>query len=772
MRLRSLALCAASSLAIVAQGQALAHAYAHAHAPTSALAQASSDAVAALEAARADAKREFSTAPAALTAYQRIERLREPLLASGDPRAAIWYADATEDAIVIGLPADQSGIDALVGLRSAAARERTVALLRQALAWVQRADECVRDELALNTVSPQVAERLATIEQGRRIPLLRAASAILAARAGALPVDDVQPVVTAALTRLESLKPVLEGPALALANLAIGVGAAQVGRTAEAQAALAAIAADSKADAGARIIAMVLLAETSSNAVADRRRTLASLTTRFGGELDDRGRLLLGDADFRLATEANVPATSPTPPWQGWLDAIAATPAARRSAVRAAVLDRIATNIPDASDPVATLARALHDARVPETRERAATAMAEALASGKLSKDLRALAEFELARNELLLGRALDGATRMLRFAQEYPADPASRHAIDVAVLAARALGDPALLTTVLVTAVERFPDHADHGAWRIEAAALALSPDADLLKEREPPARRYARAIEALDRAHSARSLDPAIMADLAIAAAQAANEMGLSADALAVLDRVATMLGSNATSGGVGIATPLPPDLRTRLLEERILALALAARSIDADPWVRSEQEASAESAANACVRVVHRQVPMGLAAGLIEPLSAESKGRVVRLADAGLRLASPSPDRDDVLVCAFLLGDRPDAALPIARRVVVARGERVDSLLALAEALMASGDQASLAEAMQIYTRLSHSCTEGSPAWWISELRRLQVLDRVNRNVDVIGPRIARLQSAHPELGGPALQASFLALAARHR
>jgi hypothetical protein len=50
-------------------------------------------------------------------------------------------------------------------------------------------------------------------------------------------------------------------------------------------------------------------------------------------------------------------------------------------------------------------------------------------------------------------------------------------------------------------------------------------------------------------------------------------------------------------------------------------------------------------------------------------------------------------------------------------------------------------------------------------------LAELRRLQTLDRVNKNVEIIAPRVARLRAAHPDLGGPALQAQFLALAARH-
>lgn len=734
-------------------------------------AQASAEAVAAVETARAEAQREFATADAAISAYQRLTRLRAPLLESGDPRTPIWLADAAEDALLLGLAADDSGITALAGIRTPAARERAGALLREAIATLQRADESARRELTDGALGAALAERLDAVERMQRIPLLRSVAAVMAARVGTLPADDVQPVVEAAVARLQALRPALRGHANALAGLGIGLGCAQLGRTAEAQQALAPIAADSKADRGARIVAMALLAETSSGAASERRRALALLCGRYAAELDDRSRLLLGDADFRFASEAGVQGTANTPPWQGWMDALAATPAQRQAVFRGAVLARIAANAADSVGAVPELARALRDVRAAETREAAAASLAKALASPALPKELRTLAEFELGRAELLLGRARDGAARMLRFAQEHPADPASRNAIEAAVLAARGLGDAPLLATVLATGVQRFPDHPDHAAWRVEAAALELSPDAGTAAERDPPARRLARALEAMDRAEHARRVDPALLGDLAIAAAQAANESGQHTAALAALDRLMAISGEG--SAGTPPIALLPTDLRARILEERMAALAGAARSIEADPWIRAEQAQNAESAADACARVLRRGAPLGLAPGLLDPPSAEARTCLSRLADATLRLASPAPDRDDVVACALLLAGRHDAALPVARRALAARGERVDTLLALAECQFAvGGDQAALGEAMQHFTRLSQTCAEGSPAWWIAELRRLQILERVRRNLDVIGPRIARLEAAHPELGSPSLRAEFLALAARNQ
>jgi hypothetical protein len=50
----------------------------------------------AVELAREDARRSFTSTTAAASAWARLERLRAPLLESDDPRAAAWRADAAE----------------------------------------------------------------------------------------------------------------------------------------------------------------------------------------------------------------------------------------------------------------------------------------------------------------------------------------------------------------------------------------------------------------------------------------------------------------------------------------------------------------------------------------------------------------------------------------------------------------------------------------------------------------------------------------------------
>jgi hypothetical protein len=141
-----------------------------------------------------------------------------------------------------------------------------------------------------------------------------------------------------------------------------------------------------------------------------------------------------------------------------------------------------------------------------------------------------------------------------------------------------------------------------------------------------------------------------------------------------------------------------------------------------------------------------------------------------RVARLAEATLRMAPPSPDRDEVLSRALVVAGLPGDALPCARRAIAARGDRADLLLSLAEALWATGGEERLAEAFEAYDRVGRTVPEGSPAWWLCQARRLQVLDKVGRSRESIAPRVARLQALDPGLGGERFSAILLDLAAR--
>jgi hypothetical protein len=376
----------------------------------------------------------------------------------------------------------------------------------------------------------------------------------------------------------------------------------------------------------------------------------------------------------------------------------------------------------------------------------------------------------ELGRAELLLGHPADGAAALLGFAESHPAEPVSRHAIDAAVAAARGTGDAALLGRVLSTAVARFPDHPDHAAWRVEQAALMLSPDAPAAA-RDTPARRAAQALDGLDRADRAAVTDPAMRADLAIAAADALNDELRGDAAIEALDRVPAPATRAAAGAPATAPGSLPEAARQRILEERIRALVLATRSIDADPSVAAAAATDPNGTADAAARVLRRMSAADLGALAAAPVDEQQAARIGRLASAVAKLAPPTPERDEVLSRALVVAHMHGPALESARRAVAARGERADLLLALAEALWGIGGEPNLAEAYDLYERVARTVPAESPSWWLCQVRRLQVLDRAGRSVDAIGPKVARLRAMDPALGGPAFAALLLEVAARH-
>lgn len=722
---------------------------------------------AATEVARTEARRPFTTAAAATAAWTRLERVRAPLLESDDPRCAAWLADAAEDAITLGLAIDGCGVATIVGIPTPEQRERCTALLRDALTWTRAAERSARAAISAGTATPELATRLDSVELAQRIPLIRACAAVLAGWSGALPETDAPAIIESAASRLAAMRGALSGNARTLADACCGLGLARIGRHAEADAVLAPLAANQAAEPVFRILAITALAENAAANASGRRRALDALRARYSASLDDDSRLLLGDLDFRLARAAAADATStatpgapgPVPAWRGWLDAVATTPPARRTAVRAAALARIAQHAGSMDDPVVRVARALAASSSSEGRAAGTALLRGALADPALEAGVRTLAMLELGRAELLLGHPSEGATALLEFAQAYPSEPVSRHAIDAAVAAARGTGDSLLFARVLATAVARFPDHPDHAAWRVEQSALVLSSDT-AMESRESPARRAALALDGLDRADRSGVTDPALRADLAIAAADALNDEVRADAALEALDRARPLPG-----------TVLPEAVRQRMLEERIRALVLATRSIEMDRTVADATAADANGTADAAARVLRRMSAADLGSVAAAAVDEQQIARIARLADATLHLATPTPERDEVLARAFIVARMHDSAQAAARRAIAARGERADLTLALAESLWGIGGDAALAEAFTLYEQVSRAVPEQSPAWWLCQTRRLQILDRVNRSTEAIAPKVARLKAIDPALGGPAFAASMLEVAARH-
>jgi hypothetical protein len=143
--------------------------------------------------------------------------------------------------------------------------------------------------------------------------------------------------------------------------------------------------------------------------------------------------------------------------------------------------------------------------------------------------------------------------------------------------------------------------------------------------------------------------------------------------------------------------------------------------------------------------------------------------------RLRDWPPRAALERADRlrlDGALAAAFRLAGRCEAALPMSAELLRLAPDRIEFIFGRAECLF-GGDAAQLAEAMGLYKRIAAAGPAGGGAlYWESQLRMLQILDRVGRNTRQIAPRIDWLRQLDPALGGERLQRQFEALAAKHR
>ncbi|TVQ53825.1 MAG: hypothetical protein EA377_07145 [Phycisphaerales bacterium] len=93
----------------------------------------------------------------------------------------------------------------------------------------------------------------------------------------------------------------------------------------------------------------------------------------------------------------------------------------------------------------------------------------------------------------------------------------------------------------------------------------------------------------------------------------------------------------------------------------------------------------------------------------------------------------------------------------------------------LIGLAECLYHTADSddvETLGEAMQLYRRLTASGrTVGEQIYWLAQLRSLQILDRIQRNTQQIGPQIERLRMEDEDLGGPRFRPHFDELERKH-
>jgi hypothetical protein len=122
---------------------------------------------------------------------------------------------------------------------------------------------------------------------------------------------------------------------------------------------------------------------------------------------------------------------------------------------------------------------------------------------------------------------------------------------------------------------------------------------------------------------------------------------------------------------------------------------------------------------------------------------------------------------------MAAAFELSGNYQEALEEYTRLLTTHPDLLALLVGKAECLYQLSGTERLAESMSLFKRIGAAERDGtSDTYWLSQLRMLQILDKVDRNTDQIMPRIEQLEQRDPNLGGPQWQPGFNELRRKYR
>lgn len=508
--------------------------------------------------------------------------------------------------------------------------------------------------------------------------------------------------------------------------------------------------------------------------------------------------------------------------------------AAQRQSVRSLVLDRLANAItPDMPleqlPPLARIARAQHLSRQASARAQSIDIVESVLADASLIPAERAEALHTLAMALYEDGQQLPAAQRFLELATDHPDDSRADRAIETAAAIAAdwyqhdTLDGEArdTLRQALSLLLERYPNLPSIDQWRYMAGRLALddgkfddaaalfaqiAPDAehwldshfmravvvkaraDATSDSDERRRSYASLLEVVDRTHSIleSGLESAGQASRAAAIREYIAWLRVfRAHAMLTLDQPLQAIEAVA---GIETNASLDSAVLAEALEARIQAFEALDRPDDVAREIERFTQAVPDKAANA-VRPAMARMQLKVQA-LIDSGAAD---QALELAHRTLLPAAqilsrwltdrPLSSNDPLLLAwqvadAFRLSGQYSDALAWYDRLIGQQPDSVQLLGGRAECLFHLGGEQRLAQAMQIYKRvaagLSNDAANPSAkaAFWLAQLRMLQIIDQVGRNTEQIVPRIERLRLEDPQFGGERFRRGFEALRNKHQ
>lgn len=480
--------------------------------------------------------------------------------------------------------------------------------------------------------------------------------------------------------------------------------------------------------------------------------------------------------------------------------------------------------------PLVTIAKAEHLAQRHPGDAHAVAMLRRVIDRPGLDPHDRADALFSLGRVHWAAGRSQDAAATFLELSRDHPTDGQAEPAIELAVaLAASAYGQDhadvlmrEILRDSLRLLLERYPNLPEIERWRMLAAQLALAEqrleDARALAARVPVASSHwvdaqflaaeiaraglnAREAEAIARsplalndvmrsieqartAIEARLRQPADAAQAQRLQSYLARLRIFEAEAQLATDhpqRAIELLEGMENQSGADTAV-IGESLRTRIaayrsmgrdeLAQEKLAQYLQTVPDQAGPVVASllqteisqvqslmdeGREAEAQSAAKQDLVPLARMVEPWLANQLVATAREDDNSQTVAMMQ--LR---------QILADALRLSQQWQPARTHYDALLIERPNDLELLRGRAECLFGLGGEPALAEAMQIYRRIA--AARGDPPdefYWQAQLRMLQILNRLDRNVQQIVPQIRRLRQQDANLGGERFKRQFDAL-----
>ncbi|MGI9013258.1 MAG: tetratricopeptide repeat protein [Phycisphaerales bacterium] len=669
--------------------------------------------------------------------------------------------------------------------------------------------------------------RLARDERDRRIPFLRGIGAFLHAEFNVQDASERKALYELAAELLPPLTRELDGFLQNRARLYAGLAMARLGDFDTAETYFREVATDP--DAGSVDVFRARMGGVLNRAVSNGPQAgleaIESIEEKYTADEDVFFRIILTDRRFLLMRQMAGDVPQPQRHEQlkaaynayfGLLDALSSE---MRERIRPIIFQKLAM-VADESVPLAELpsivaiARAVNLSQDAATRADAIAMLQAALQREDIDERAQAEALFGLARALYDNEQQLAAAEQYETFARTFPLDLRAERAIQIAaalLLDVRSRGNhtpeiDARLRSVLDHLLERFANLPTIEQWRYEAGQLAFEMGdvaaAQALFERTPPTAatwldsrymlsrcEFQQAMETRDtsrlqtvmaNARKTRELierTPTADADRAqllhmyqtsirAIEAEAAIDLGLYNQALAAIEPIT--IESNVDGGLLG-----------RVLGLRVRALQAAGRGNDAS--VEIQRFATARPGD------VGRIVPPMLVAlrndveTLIRTSQQDAATRKAQeellplavaletwLAGAGsLDEQARTAIRVGIADSYRLAGEYASAAA-LYEDVIRAAPQLLEAQFGLAECRYATG---SYEAAMTTYKRIAATQSERDRYYWTSELRMLQILEKVQKNVHQIRPRVEMLAQQDAELGGDDLRREFDALRIRH-